>query len=654
MLIDMSTNKLKQSLNSARQMVNSSVSAVRERLNSISAPNINLSRLRSSLQQSTAATTQATGRMRNELGQFVAGPVRSEGFLGSLNRLKLMTIVSVTAITAALGFSLNEGLKGAANKVAFETLAGKDAGDKLFGDLTKFAQDSIFGKEVYDMGKQMLAFGATTKSVMPTIQMLGDVSMGDKERLGQLVLVFNQVRSAGRLMGQDLLQLINAGFNPLQKIHEKTGESMISLKKKMEDGKISFDMVNKTFIEATSAGGRFYKMTDRIAATEFGQWEAIKGQVEGIALAFGTALLPAIGSALSAIAPALDIVPALLASITPAISDLIRLLVPILQLAGMLAKVIMSALAPVINKVANIITSILSPALKFISENLEVMAWGIGAAAVAWGLFNISTITAAISTGVWTAAQWLLNIALNANPIGLIITAIGALVAAIVWVVKNTEGWGDAWKALKKTLAILWYQMGLDWDELKDKFSYGFTYVLLQFKDFGEHITGIIENIKNAWDLAWTGNFSSAKDALVADIKTEASKQLEALEAQRNFQKALYEERSNKNLVDVADAWKNVNIRVKTKKTDTSLTDKKVDMVGGTDPTIKEGTGAGAASKVTGAASQVRNISISFGSYIKGDIITQNKQIQNMSKDELDRWLREHLLRLIQSVEGAY
>lgn len=63
-------------------------------------------------------------------------------------------------------------------------------------------------------------------------------------------------------------------------------------------------------------------------------------------------------------------------------------------------------------------------------------------------------------------------------------------------------------------------------------------------------------------------------------------------------------------------------------------------------------TDSGKASKVAGQSQQVRNITISFGSYIKGDIISQNNQIKGMSKEELDRWLREHFQRLLYSMEA--
>jgi len=95
-----------------------------------------------------------------------------------------------------------------------------------------------------------------------------------------LTLAFAQSASAGKLNGQDLLQMINAGFNPLQEISEKTGKSMAQLRKEMEAGKIGIDQVKGAFVTATSEGGRFYQMNQKQSLTLAGQWSTLKDNVE--------------------------------------------------------------------------------------------------------------------------------------------------------------------------------------------------------------------------------------------------------------------------------------------------------------------------------------------------------------------------------------
>lgn len=100
---------------------------------------------------------------------------------------------------------------------------------------------------------------------IPIIKSIGDISMGDSQKFGSLTLAFSQMSAAGRLMGQDLNQMINAGFNPLQVISEKTGKSIAQLKKEMESGAISSQMVADAFSSATAEGGKFHGMIEKSA-----------------------------------------------------------------------------------------------------------------------------------------------------------------------------------------------------------------------------------------------------------------------------------------------------------------------------------------------------------------------------------------------------
>jgi tape measure domain-containing protein len=122
-------------------------------------------------------------------------------------------------------------------------------------------------KDVRDASQTLLQFGISGKDVVKTIKMLGDVAGGNADRLKSLSLAFGQMSSTGHLMGQDLLQMINAGFNPLKEISDRTGESMDSLKKKMEAGAISTAMVTESFTKATSEGGQFFGMMDKQSKT---------------------------------------------------------------------------------------------------------------------------------------------------------------------------------------------------------------------------------------------------------------------------------------------------------------------------------------------------------------------------------------------------
>jgi len=158
-------------------------------------------------------------------------------------------------------------------KAGFSTLLGSaESADKLLGNLNNFAAKTPF--ELGDLAQAsqtLLAFGSAEKDIEPSLKMLGDIAMGNKEKFNGLSLVFGQVQSAGKLTGQDLMQMINQGFNPLQVISEKTGESMSSLKDKMSKGQISFEMLADAMKTATSAGGLFYNAMESQSKTLDGQ-----------------------------------------------------------------------------------------------------------------------------------------------------------------------------------------------------------------------------------------------------------------------------------------------------------------------------------------------------------------------------------------------
>lgn len=150
---------------------------------------------------------------------------------------------------------------------SFEVLfGGVEQAKQKIDEITQYAILSPY--EFADAAKgvqTMSAFGVEADKIMPTLKMLGDVAAGNKQRFESLSLVFAQTTSAGRLMGQDLLQFINAGWNPLQTIAEQTGKSVAQLKKEMENGAISSQMVGDALTYATSEGGKFYSMTQKMA-----------------------------------------------------------------------------------------------------------------------------------------------------------------------------------------------------------------------------------------------------------------------------------------------------------------------------------------------------------------------------------------------------
>lgn len=157
-------------------------------------------------------------------------------------------------------------------QTAIETMVGKDVASGLMTQLKEMAKISpLTLTDMVNAEKMMLGFNIQAEDTVRYLQALSDISMGDSVKFKSLTLAFSQMSAAGKLMGQDLNQMINAGFNPLQIIAEKTGKSIATLKDEMSKGAVSAEMVQQAFIDATSAGGKFYQMSENASKTINGQ-----------------------------------------------------------------------------------------------------------------------------------------------------------------------------------------------------------------------------------------------------------------------------------------------------------------------------------------------------------------------------------------------
>lgn len=158
-----------------------------------------------------------------------------------------------------------------------------DRFSSLLNEMKEYALISpLTTKDMAAAMQMMIGFGIQAEDAMTYLKALGDISMGNTAHFNSLALAFSQMSAAGKLMGQDLNQMINAGFNPLQQISEKTGKSIGTLKDEMSKGAISAEMVQQAFLDATSAGGKFYGMAAEGAKTINGQISMLQESIDNM------------------------------------------------------------------------------------------------------------------------------------------------------------------------------------------------------------------------------------------------------------------------------------------------------------------------------------------------------------------------------------
>ena len=230
-----------------------------------------------SLTQEQATARLSVSKLRDEYNLF-----REEGG-GTTDTLDLLTSKMKEISATIIG---GMGLKELAGNIIsvraeFESMetslkvllgGSQERLDSIMGQIKEYALASPLNtKDMVGAVQMMTSFGIEAEKSIDYLKAIGDISMGDTGKFNSLALAFSQMSSAGKLMGQDLMQMVNAGFNPLEEISRKTGKSMAELRNEMSNGAISSKMVQDAFISATSAGGKFFGMSAKGAETLNGQ-----------------------------------------------------------------------------------------------------------------------------------------------------------------------------------------------------------------------------------------------------------------------------------------------------------------------------------------------------------------------------------------------
>ncbi len=262
--------------------------------------------------------SEKINKTRNSLKVFNKGSISSlrsieKSITGLTAGFRFLggTIAAAFSIQQIANFSAGlckAGMMFEDTKIDLEVMLGSaDKAQKMFKDIQNMAIKTPF--ETSDLlrnTKLMLNFGIAENKVLEYTRLLGDISGGNKERFNSLALAFSQIAANGKLQGQDRLQMVNAGFNPLQELAKMTGKSMAQLNEDMSEGRISFDMVVQSMQKATSAGGRFYKFMDKRSATMSGKLSTLADTIGLWAGQTGEAINEKLKPVLEKLAPVIE------------------------------------------------------------------------------------------------------------------------------------------------------------------------------------------------------------------------------------------------------------------------------------------------------------------------------------------------------------
>ena len=297
-------------------------------------------------------------------------------------------------------------------------LGSEEAAATKLSEIRKMAASTPFSLDDLTGGTQtLLQFGIAADDTTGVLQRLGDISLGNAEKLQTLTRAYGKMSSAQKVTLENVNMMIDAGFNPLNQICDATGESMSDLYKRISDGKVSFSELEAAVEAATSQGGQFYNGMLEASQTFSGRMSTLKDNVSALTGELTSGLFEALG----------DLV-----------VKLNEAAVSFLDSDEKMAQ---------LKETIGIATAVVAAAgTAFLTYK------GYVAAATAIEVVHTAATTAmtavhkaaeAGATGL-AVAQAGLNAVLKANPIGLVVSLLAALAAGLVTAYKTSETFRNA------------------------------------------------------------------------------------------------------------------------------------------------------------------------------------------------------------------
>ena len=354
------------------------------------------------------------------------------------------TVLDGAKKMVSAGLEYNQAMEGYVTN--FTTMLGgsAEAANGMVGSLQKLASATPLAMSDLAGGAQtLLAFGVASDDVSGTLQRLGDISLGNADKMQSLARAYGKATAQGKLTGETVQMMIDAGWNPLIDICDQTGESMEDVQKRMAAGSISAEELTQAVNHATDAGGKFAGGMEAASKTVAGLTSTLQDNVNAM---LGELMQPVSDAMLSTLLPmAIDAVDQLTTAFedegfdgfSRVAGDLIATLSA--QLASYAPEAVPAALA----FVGSLVTGLLSALPDLTGTSIELVGAlllgladqlpGIMTAAMSALLGIVDKITSPESITLLIQAAMQLMLALARG----LITAIPQLVDAVPGIITN-------------------------------------------------------------------------------------------------------------------------------------------------------------------------------------------------------------------------
>lgn len=372
-------------------------------------------------QKTEADLENALRQTNKELGEQ---DKRSEKLQSSLGRIATVLAGVATAVATAAGGIVAFGIKGNAEmeqlKIGFTTMLGSaKAADAFLKEMEAFAAKTPFEFDDVKMAAQrFLALGFNARDVIPMLTAVGNAAAGlggGKEVINGIVLALGQMKSKAKVSADELNQMAERGIPAYEILREKLNLSA----KEMENiGKAGIDADKAIAALIQGMNEKFKDMMLKQSETFLGRLSTLKDELKKFLK---------------------DVTGPLFEKLRVGLGDLLKYLDKIKKDGTLQEWKDKAAKAfDIVGNVVAKVTGFLITFAKYIYDNwpqikttLITVATAIGTYLIIEKIIQLTKVWREVNIAL-TSAQWLLNAALKANPIGIIISAVAALAAALI------------------------------------------------------------------------------------------------------------------------------------------------------------------------------------------------------------------------------
>lgn len=195
------------------------------------------------------------------------------------------------SITAAKGF-LDQVIRVRGEfkqlDIALQTMLGnKEKADRLMADVVEMAAKTPFSlTELGQASKQLLAFQIPAEEITDTLKRLGDIAAGVSAPVGDIIRAFGQVKAKGRLQAEEINQFTERGIPLIAELAKELGVAEKQVLEMSSKGQIGFEELNTVIKNMTNEGGQFFNLMEKQSASLTGQlsnlgdaWERMLNEI---------------------------------------------------------------------------------------------------------------------------------------------------------------------------------------------------------------------------------------------------------------------------------------------------------------------------------------------------------------------------------------